>query len=385
MNTRHVIADEVLDATITALSKGEHWMAYNGSLYFIDVKDVHFFKEKQEALDFASDNYSDHDRFNTIQVDSVEDVLRKVRFSDIFNEEKIQYVSAQKENNISSSLNQTKMNTENQTYLKDNIKYMGFGEKQNEALEQHLMEGKESFQLTINTEVNKKAFEATLNFRKSDNSDMYFFNSYHANLQRSNGEKKEQTFYLHKGKGVTAKEAYNLLEGRSVHKELTNKAGVAYKAWIQLDFDKKDKNNNFEVKQYHENFGYDVKAAVGKYAVAELDGGEKEKALIQSLQKGNIQSVTIEKDGATHKMFIEANPQYKSVHLYDGQMKMVQKEVLEQYQSHAQTQAPVVKQEQSNKPDIKQEKTNLKAGKKITNDSLLPKKRIRQKKGLGVS
>jgi len=30
MNTRHVIADEVLDATITALSKGEHWMAYNG-------------------------------------------------------------------------------------------------------------------------------------------------------------------------------------------------------------------------------------------------------------------------------------------------------------------------------------------------------------------
>ena len=385
MNTRHVIADEVLDATITALSKGEHWMAYNGSLYFIDVKDVHFFKEKQEALDFATDNYSDHDRFNTIKVDSIEDVLRKVRFSDIFNEEKIQYVSAQKENNISSSLNQTKMNTENQTYLKDNIKYMGFGEKQNEALEQHLMEGKESFQLTINTEVNKKAFEATLNFRKSENSDMYFFNSYHANLQRSNGEKKEQTFYLHKGKGVTAKEAYNLLEGRAVHKELTNKEGVPYKAWIQLDFDKKDKNNNFEVKQYHENYGYDVKAAVSKYAVAELDGGEKEKALMQSLQKGNIQSVTIEKDGASHKMFIEANPQYKSVHLYDGQMKMVQKEALEQYQSHAQTQAPVVKQEQSNKPDIKQEKTDLKAGKKITNDSLLPKKRIRQKKGLSVS
>ncbi len=408
MNTRHVIADEVLDATITALSKGEHWMAYNGSLYFIDVKDVHFFKEKQEALDFASDNYSDHDRFNTIKVDSVEDVLRKVRFSDIFNEEKVSYISQKnngdqnplynKEGNAftdalinhiekqqSIILKTNTMNTENVTYLKDNIKYMGFGEKQNEALEQHLKEGKESFQLTINTEVNKKAFEATLNFRKSDNSDMYFFNSYHANLQRSNGEKKEQTFYLHKGKGVTAKEAYNLLEGRSVHKELTNKEGVPYKAWIQLDFDKKDKNNNFEVKQYHENYGYDVKAAVSKYAIAELDGGEKEKALMQSLQKGNIQSVAIEKDGTSHKMFMEANPQYKSVHLYDGQMKMVQKEALEQYQSHAQTQAPVVKQEQSNKPDIKQEKTDLKAGKKITNDSLLPKKRIRQKKGLGVS
>ncbi|OIR01275.1 hypothetical protein GALL_165630 [mine drainage metagenome] len=319
-------------------------MAYNGSLYFIDVKDVHFFKEKQEALDFVIDNYSDHDRFNTIQVDSVEDVLRKVRYSDIFNEEKIQYVTAQKENNISSSLNQTKMNTENQTYLKDNIKYMGFGENMHAELEQNMKEGKADFQLHYKAEINKKPFEAVLHFRKSENSEMYFFNRYEASLERKNGEKLNQTFYLNKGKGVTAKEAYNLLEGRAVYKELANKEGEPYKAWIQLDFDKKDKHQNHEVKQYHDNYGYDVKAAVSKYAVAELDGGEKEKALLQSLQKGNIQSVTIEKDGATHKMFIEANPQYKTVTLYDGQMKIVQKEALQQY----------IQQKQSNGKEVKQ-------------------------------
>ena len=95
---------------------------------------------------------------------------------------------------------------------------------------------------------------------------------------------------------------------------------------MQLDFENKDKHNNFEVKQFHENYGYDLKEAVGKYAIAELKDPEKEKALMQSLQKGNIQSVTIEKDGNTHKMFIEANPQFKSVTLYDGQMKRVQKE-----------------------------------------------------------
>jgi hypothetical protein len=148
MNTRHVIADEVLDATITALSKGEYWIAYNGSLYFIDVKGVHFFKEKQKALDFADNNYSDRDRGNTIKVDSVEDVLRKVRYSDIFNEEKVPYISQKnngdqnplynKEGNAftdalinhmekqqSIILKTNTMNTENVTYLKDNIKYMG--------------------------------------------------------------------------------------------------------------------------------------------------------------------------------------------------------------------------------------------------------------------
>ncbi|NNU63672.1 hypothetical protein, partial [Ochrobactrum soli] len=79
------------DATIAALSKGDNWMVYNGSLYFIDVKDIHFFKEKQEAVDFASDNYSDQDRYNAIQVDSVADLLRKIRYSDIFNEKQVQY------------------------------------------------------------------------------------------------------------------------------------------------------------------------------------------------------------------------------------------------------------------------------------------------------
>ncbi len=217
------------------------------------------------------------------------------------------------------------MNEQNLEYLKDNIKYMGFGEKQTEALAQHLNEGKESFQLIFSTEVNKKPFEAALQFRKSDNSDMYFFNSYNASLQRNNGEKMEQSFYLNKGKGVTAKEAYNLLEGRAVFKELSNKAGEPYKAWIQLDFDTKDKNNNHEIKQFHENYGYDLKTALSKYAIAEMDGGDKEKALVQSLQKGNIQSVGIEKDGSISKMFIEANPQYKTVTLYDSQMKRVQK------------------------------------------------------------
>jgi len=215
---------------------------------------------------------------------------------------------------------------------------------------------------------------------------MYFFNSYQASIERSNKEKVEQTFYLNKGKGVTAKEAYNLLEGRAVHKELSNKAGEPYKAWIQLDFDNKDKHDNNEVKQYHENYGYNLKDAVSKFSIAELNDPEKEKSLLQSLQKGNIQSVTIEKDGAAHKMFIEANPQYKTVNLYDGQMKREQKESLEQYQSITPSRDTVLKQEQQQEitPEIKQEKETAKKGKTQKDDSLLPKKRTRQKKGLGL-
>jgi hypothetical protein len=409
MNNEHPIADEVLDLVSIALSKGEKYMAYNNSLYFIDVKDVHFFKTRDEAVEFAENNISDRDRLAVLHFNSVKDILNQIPYGEQlhhqlnldpdanglynkdgndFTDALIDHFEAQQLSLFNKQLKTDVMNNENLQYLKDNIKYMGFGENMYRELERNLGEGKAEFQLHFAAEINKKPFEATLNFRKSDSTDMYFFNNYNASLEKSNGEKNEQTFYLNKGKGVTAKEAYNLLDGRAVHKDLTTKEGQPYKAWIQLDFENKDKNNNFEVKQFHENYGYDLKAAVEKFAVAELNDPEKAKALMQSLEKGNVQSVTIEKDGSSHKMFMEADPQYKKVTLYDSNMKMVGKESLEQYKSGIDKGSKEVKEghENDKKKDLKpikkteKEKLENKNGK-----SLLPKKRESKGKGLGVS
>lgn len=395
MAKEHPIADEVLDLVTAALSKGEHWMAYNNSLYFLDTGDVYFFKDKEEALLFSESNYSDHDNFHVLHFRSIADVFRQIPYGEAnyivnpdgnglydrdgnyFTDALIDHLERQQITNSKNNF----MNEQNFQYLKDNIKYMGFGENMSEALEANLKQGKPEFTLSNKTEVNKKPFEVNLHFRKSDNSDMYFFNSYNASLQRSNGEKVDQTFYLTKGKGVTAKEAYNLLEGRSVFKELSAKDGQAYKAWLQLDFEKKDKHNNHEVKQFHENYRYDLKAAASRFAISELADPEKEKALMQSLQKGNIQSVSIEKDGSVSKMFIEANPQFKSVTLYDAQMKRIQKEDLSQYHSVELSQGKEVKSEQ--KEDLKQDKKK-EVKQRAGNDLANPKKRTSHKKGISV-
>jgi hypothetical protein len=398
MNKEHVISDEALDKVQVAISKGNNWMAYNKSLYLIDPEDIYFFDNKNSANEFADNNVSEYDRYIVMYASSIADVLRKIPYEDSLNKKitnpdanglyspdgnaftdaLIDHIEQQQ---LLNNKNTNGMNEQNFEYLKDNIKYMGFGEGLNQQLESNLKQGKQEFNLNFKTEVNKKAFGSELHFRKSENTDMYFFNSYKATLQRSNGENVDQTFYLNKGKGVTAKEAYNMLEGRSVFKELSNKEGVPYKAWINLDFDNKDKHNNHEVKQFHENYGYDVKAAVSKYPVAELKDPEKEKALMQSLQKGNVQSVTLEKDGKDHKMFIEANPQYKTVNLYDGQMKRMPKETLEQFRSVKQSQGQEVKQEE--KKEVKEE---IKKGpkQKATDDLDHPKKKTSHKKGMSV-
>ena len=404
MTNEHAISDEVLELVQLALSRGDHWMAYNQSLYFIDKSDVHFFTSQQEANEFANDNFSDRDSFHVLHFNSMLDIFKEIPYGEkivndpdangLYNHEGNNFTDAlvdhieQNQSLFISQLKTNVMNNENFQYLSDNLKYMGFGENLKPELEKNLQEGKGEFQLHYKAEINKKPFEVTMNFRKSDTSEMYFFNNHHASLEKANGQKEEQTFYLNKGKGVTGKEAFNLLDGRSVHKDLVTREGQPYKAWIQLDFENKDKNNNSEVKQFHENYGFDLKNAVGRFPIAELKDPEKEKALMQSLQKGNVQSVTIEKDGSSHKMFIEADPQFKKVNLYDSNMKVVAKESLDQYKTGVEKGAKAVKEDVADdkkkelKQDIKPEKD--KVGKK-NDKSLLPKKREGNKKGLGVS
>lgn len=284
------------------------------------------------------------------------------------------------------TLNNTIMNNDNLKFLSDRIKFAGFGEELNAGLQKAMQEGKPEFQLQFATEFNKKPFEATLNFRKSDETDMYFFNSYNASLTRNDGEKVEQKFYLNNGKGITAKEAFNLLDGRAVHKDLVTKEGQPYKAWLQLNPEVRDKNNNAEVKQIHEKYGYNLEAAVGKLAVAELNDPKKKDELMASLQKGNVQSITIEKDGSTNKMFIEADPRYKTVKLYDAQMKLVTKENLSRYQAVGQGAAvkAVNEEGKDKKKELSQDKKPDKQ-KVEKKNSLMPKKRESPKKGLSVA
>ena len=303
-----------------------------------------------------------------------------------------QYFPVNQENGITINqsyqlLKTSIMNEKNYEYLKDSLKYAGFGEGLSEALKEGLKGGAPDFQLTFEADINKKPFAAVLNFRKSDNTDMYFFNSYHASLQRSNGDIMDQAFYLNKGKGVTVKEAYNLLEGRAVLKEMANKEGQTYKAWLQIDFNKRDKNNNHEVKQFHEAYGYNLKEALSKFPIRDMKEPDLQDILLASLQKGNLQAVAFEKEGGAVRMFVEANPQFKTVNLYDSELKRVTKETLSQYQSVEQRKpAKEIKEGTSqNKSHAKGVKPNNEKKGQKSGDSLLPKKRENIKKGLGMA
>lgn len=216
------------------------------------------------------------------------------------------------------------MNEKNFDYLKEQVKFTGFGEGMENALKDKMQKGETDFTLKHNVRYGADFVEATLNFKKSDQSDMYFFNSYNMSVEKEQSkEKLTQTFYINKDNNITAKEAYNLMEGRAVNKDLKNKDGELYNAWIKMDFKEADDKGNFKLNHYHQNYGFDLESSLAKHPIKELQNEKFKDDLLSSLKKGNVQSVTFNIDGGEKKHYVEANPQFKIVNVYDGGMQRI--------------------------------------------------------------
>jgi len=230
------------------------------------------------------------------------------------------------------------MNTENLSYLQKQLLNLGFGEGMNQELEKKIESKVPEFKLNSTNEYNKQNVDYQLYFKAGE--DMYFFNKYDAKLNDM-----QQTFYINKGSGITAKEAFNLLEGRAVHKELENKEGEKYKAWVVLDKENKTENGNHKLQTFSEGWNYKPERAIAKMDIVGIDEPGARDKLMKSLEKGNRHQVTALKDGKEVKLFIEANPAEHRVNLtnYKGeaqQLEHYKKPEAKKEQKESQTQAP---------------------------------------------
>jgi hypothetical protein len=223
------------------------------------------------------------------------------------------------------------MNQDNFEYLKKNLTYLGFDEKDLLAnLESKIRQDEKEFTLPITGEYKRgpsvEKVDYVLSFRKSDQKDMYFFNNFKATLLNENPSREvNRTFYLEKGSGVTAKEAFNLLSGRAVKKKFRDKDDKPYDAWVKINFMENDKYGNFMLKKFGDKFGFDLEKTLERFPILELKDPELKDRLINSLQRGNTAKVTFDRGGKDNQegMYVEANPQYKTLNVYNADMKKI--------------------------------------------------------------
>jgi len=235
------------------------------------------------------------------------------------------------------------MNENNLDYLQNTLKYLGFGESLNETLKESIAHGPEGFNLQSATNEMPdpaKRYEAgfgdkisyLLNFSKSKETDLYFFNSYQATLKKAGtADLVSQTFYINKGKGVTAKESYNLLSGRAVNKDVVLKSGEKANLWLKLDFAEHTSEKGYGINSYGENYGFNLKDTLDKFKLPDMDKQGFRDQLLKSLERGNLHELKFMKNGKELTGFVTANPQFKTLDFFDKDLSQVYSKAVDRH------------------------------------------------------
>jgi hypothetical protein len=128
-----------------------------------------------------------------------------------------------------------------------------------------------------------------------------------------------QTIWVERGKGFTASQSVNLIEGRAVYREdMLTQGGLPYKAWMKLDLDgPRDRHMNFNMNQYHDpSYGFNLKEVLDKFNIKELENPKESEKLEAQLKNGDRPVVTVEKNGEQVKLHIEAMPRYSQLNMF---------------------------------------------------------------------
>ena len=205
------------------------------------------------------------------------------------------------------------MNSNNFEILVDQLKNFGFGKDilLPQSLEALMERGLSEFVLFTEAffDVDTK-MEAKLYFISTDMPGSYQFVKYLTLLRYAGQPEKDraQTFYLHKGQGIAFREAFNLLQGRSVCKTFVNSSGEQYTAWVSINFDADKDSQNDYFYVYVNTKDFDLEKVLKKYPITDLAFDKIRASMISSLKRGNRYLATFKGATKTELVCIEANP-----------------------------------------------------------------------------
>jgi hypothetical protein len=175
---------------------------------------------------------------------------------------------------------------------------------------------------------------------KSEKTGKYYLNKIEMAVKLDKGDEvRSYKFSVGTNNRWTQKEAYNMLCGRAVNKDITPKEKPGFNPWLQFNFgilvdppkkaedahknaaaDTKEEKQEkiYHMDSYHPNWGFVLEDVVNKFKLLDPQTGKEPEHLNQDLRRGNRQPVIfVTKDGSLVPGFMEAAPAYKSVNNYD--------------------------------------------------------------------
>ena len=200
---------------------------------------------------------------------------------------------------------QTRQDVSDQLYKK------GFGRLASKAEIQVAKEAPE-FKLRDSKYVNENE---TLNHEITfvrDNEGKYQLRDLNVALRNEAKQSDSKTLLISNDDGyaLTREQTYNLLCGRSV--EITGR-------WIKVDFNDQTADGRFKIKELGRIPDYDIKESLKKLSIPEIELDR----LTQKLKEGGKQMIQLRNDGDTKQVYVEANPMFRSITIYDEKQRKI--------------------------------------------------------------
>lgn len=237
------------------------------------------------------------------------------------------------------------MNEANLEYLKKSLDYLGFGTRLNEVLESAVRREMPKFSLGISQHYTPAEFRSLsagvkdhmrfeLSFNKANESDTYYLNAYQAVLSRyDNTSPLKQSFDLERDHRMTALQAYRLMAGFSFEKEIYIKNADGEQTpekrsvWLKLNPAITDAYGNHPIHRFYPEYNYDLEKSVAKYPFY-LAGEDRKEKLIKELRNGGLAEVELMVENKPMAVFVAAEPQYKTLNIYNREMVKISDELI---------------------------------------------------------
>lgn len=201
----------------------------------------------------------------------------------------------------------------NSRSLQDQIRKAGFSGL-SAKLDEQIRVGQSQFTIPVSYYMNENGrMDHQLIFTR-DHSGQYQFQGFEARLTDEREQSPAKQHYFNAEDGVDLNKAYHLLDGRPIEK---------IDRWIQFDLNDKDDQGNYRVKEFLSSYGFNLEKVLQDLPIKELQDRNTAHQLLDKMKQGSREAVSFLKDGKEQKYFIEANPQFKVVNIYDEHSKKI--------------------------------------------------------------
>jgi hypothetical protein len=196
-------------------------------------------------------------------------------------------------------------------------------------LKQELQQVRPEFSIPLSYYVNpSECMDFKVDFRLNGSGD-YRMDGMQAILKRDNNdETRKYDFRQDPSVSFDARQAYNLLKGRAVQVHYKDGKEQMQPSWRQLDLNDRDAMGNYRIKEFPVNYGYDIEKELQKLPFTDKQGSLKED-MLSALKNGDLVEIKLKHEDKEKLFFVEANPQQRSLGLYNAEMKKISLSVFE--------------------------------------------------------